>query len=157
MECTHSKTRGRTQERSALNRFLLHKYVLFNKSQSFILPCFWWRRTLPKSLRTKSHQQELSSSGVALPLLRGGGTCSPLGPLCPPHFEEGRTKEQESFPSFDHFSVRRIPFKGKKRLSTWGDASMPVQGFLSLVPRGPTGALRVFIPQAEDTSQPFTK
>lgn len=77
MECTHSKTRERTQERSALNRFLLHKYVLFNKSQSFILPCFWWRRTLPKSLRTKPHQQELSSSGVALPLLRGGGTCSP--------------------------------------------------------------------------------
>lgn len=53
-----------------------------------------------------------SSSGVALPLLRGGGTCSPLhfGSSLPSRFVEGRTKEQGPLPSFDHFSLSRISF-----------------------------------------------
>lgn len=44
-----------------------------------------------------------------------------LGPLCSPSFMEGRTKEQGSLPSFDHFSLGRISF------SPYGETFMMLQ------------------------------
>lgn len=79
---------------------------------------------------------------------------STLGPLCPPSFVEGRTK--------DLFHPLIISAFAEFPQSPWGDlcdTSVSVQGFLflSLVPWGPIAALRVFIPQAEGTSQAFPK
>lgn len=70
MECRHSKTGERTCERSALSRFLLHKYVLLNTSQSFILQVSGGGH-FPKGSGTKPHQEELSSGSSPS---QGGGT-----------------------------------------------------------------------------------
>lgn len=107
MECRHSKTGERIWERSALSRFLLHKYILLNTSQSFILQVSGGKGHFPKGSGTKPHQEQLSSSGVALALLRVVAL-QHFGSSLPSQFCGGQ--DQGSLPSFDHFSLGRISF-----------------------------------------------